>query len=79
MPSYVRSHNAGYTGSELRLPSTFNHMSQWLSRVDDETWAHVQNAATKALTGDVKLDRKIKPTSLRVIRDFKAVHLIPPC
>ena len=78
MPHYIRSYNAGYTGSELRVPSTFNHMSQFLSRVDHETWGHVQKVAARALNGDVKLDRKIKPTSLRVLRDFKAVHIIPP-
>ena len=78
MPHYVRSHNSGYTGAELRVPTSYNHMSQFLSRVDDEKWAHIQNAASRALKGDITLDRKIKPTSLRVIRDFKAVHLINP-
>jgi hypothetical protein len=78
MPTYLRSNNAGYTGSELRVPETFNHMSQFLSHIDDERWGHVQKVATQALKGDVSLDRKIKPSALRAISDLRAVHLITP-
>ena len=62
----------------MRVPETFNHMSQFLSRVDDEKWGQIQSVAGKVLRGEVRMDRKIKPSALRKIRDNRAVHLIIP-
>jgi hypothetical protein len=78
MPRYLQSHAGEYVNSVVRIPKTLNHMTEFLSRVDLDNWAHVQNAATLALEGGVKLPRKIKPSSLRAITDNKAFHLITP-
>jgi hypothetical protein len=78
MPHYVRSHNAGYTETQLRVPGTFNHMSQFLAHIDDGKWGHIRNVAGRALRGEIDLDRKIKPSSLKKIRDNRAVHLVTP-
>ena len=78
MPRYLRSHEGGYVNSAVRIPETLNHMTQFLSRIDLEKWGHVQDVAARALEGDITLPKKIKPSSLRAIRDNKAFHLITP-
>jgi hypothetical protein len=78
MPRYLRSHEGGYVNSSVRVPKTLNHMTEFLSRIDLDNWRHVQQVAARALSGHVELPNKIKPSSLRAIRDNKAFHLITP-
>ena len=78
MPRYLRSHEGGYVNSDIRIPETLNHMTEFLSRIDLDSWSYVQDVAARALEGDITLPQKIKPSSLRAIRDNKAFHLITP-
>ena len=78
MPRYLRSHQGNYVNSSVRLPETLNHMTEFLSRIDVENWHNVQEVAAQALEGEISLPNKIKPSSLRAIRDNKAFHLITP-
>ena len=78
MPRYLRSHRGGYVNTPTRTPVTLEHMTEFLSRMDLESWGVVQEVATKALEGTIKLPRKIKPSSLNLIRSEKPFHLITP-
>ena len=75
---YLDSHSGGLRNETVRIPSTFNHVSQFLFHCKDEHWGHLQNIARDALEGRVQFADKIKPSSLRRIRDKRAVELMTP-
>ena len=78
MPEYIISHNGGFENEELRIPPTFNHMNQTLYHFKPKNWKYLQDAAAKILSGKIKITHKIKPSSLRQIRDNSAFACILP-
>jgi len=75
---YLDSYQGAYQNHAMRLPRTFNHMSQFLYHVKDENWGVLQDIASRALKGEISLPTKIKPSSLRTIRDKGAAHVVAP-
>ena len=75
---YLTSHSGGFQNQTVRIPETFNHITQFLYHVKDADWAHFQNAARDALAGKVQFPVKIKPSSLRAIHKHRAVELVRP-
>ena len=75
---YLPNANGGFQNEQIRIPSTFNHVTQLLYHVKDDDWQHFRNAARDALDGKVQFPVKIKPSSLRLVRDKRAAELIPP-
>ena len=62
----------------VRIPETLNHVSQFLYHCKDEHWGHLQKIAGEALDGRVQFEDKIKPSSLRMMRDNRAIELVTP-
>ena len=75
---YMHSHQGGFQNTRVRIPETFNHVTQFLYHVKDDQWQHFQNAARDALDGKVTFPGKIKPSSLRAIHKNRAVELVKP-
>ena len=75
---YLNNHEGSFQNSHLRIPSTFNHVTQFLYHVKDEDWLHFQNSARDALEGKVQFPVKIKPSSLRLVHKSRAVELVKP-
>lgn len=65
---YVQNHKGGFQNETVRIPDTFNHVTQFLYHVKDEHWLHFQNAARDALDGKIQFPVKIKPSSLRAVQ-----------
>ena len=77
MPYYLDSHAGGYQNSELRPPQTYAHMAQFLSYCPDRNWRYIQKAASEALEGKIHIPRKIKPSSLKLLKSTRAFDVIP--
>ena len=75
---YLNSHAGGLQNEKVRIPNTINHVTQFLYHVKDEHWGHLQNIARDALEGRVQFEDKIKPSSLRIVRDKRAIVLMTP-
>ena len=75
---YLNSHAGGLQNEKVRIPNTINHVTQFLYHVKDEHWGHLQNIARDALEGRVQFESKIKPSSLRLVRDNRAAELMTP-
>ena len=75
---YVTNHEGGFLNESVRIPATFNHVTQFLYHVKDENWRHFQNAAREALEGRVQFPVKIKPSSLRAVHKSRAAALVRP-
>ena len=75
---YVTNHEGGFLNESVRIPATFNHVTQFLYHVKDENWRHFQNAARDALEGRVQFPVKIKPSSLRAVHKSRAAALVRP-
>lgn len=78
MPEYLPSTQGEFQNEMVRIPATFNHMNQFLYTVKDEHWKHIQDAARQTLGGEIEMEHKIKPSSLKLIRDNKAFDCIAP-
>ena len=75
---YLDSHRGLLQNETVRIPETFNHVTQFLYHCKDEHWGHLQKIAGDALDGRVQFEDKIKPSSLRLMRDNRAVDLMTP-
>ena len=75
---YVPNYQGGFQNRTVRIPETFNHVTQFLYHVKDEDWLHFQKAAKSALEGKVTFPDKIKPSSLRLVHKSRAVELVKP-
>ena len=75
---YVTNHEGSFLNESVRIPATFNHVTQFLYHVKDEHWRHFQNAARDALEGRVQFPVKIKPSSLRAVHKSRAAELVKP-
>lgn len=75
---YLDNHAGALHNETVRIPNTFNHVSQFLYHVKDEHWSHLQKIAGDALEGRVSFEDKIKPSSLRLMRDNRAINLMTP-
>jgi hypothetical protein len=75
---YLDSHQGLLRNETVRIPETFNHLSQFLYHCKDEHWKHLQKIAGDALEGRVQFEDKIKPSSLKLVRDKRPIELITP-
>ena len=75
---YLDSHSGGLQNESVRIPQTFDHLSQFLFHCKDEHWGHLQKIAGEALDGRVQFEDKIKPSSLRLVRDKRPIELMTP-
>ena len=75
---YLDSHAGGLQNQPVRLPDTYDHVTQFLYHCKDEHWGNLQKIANEALEGRVRFSNKIKPSSLRFIKNNRAVELISP-
>jgi hypothetical protein len=75
---YLNSHSGGLQNEAVRIPDTFDHVTQFLYHCKDEHWGHLQNIAGQALDGQIQFEDKIKPSSFQMIRDKRAVELMMP-
>ena len=76
--NYLDSHSGGLQNQSVRIPHTFNHVTQFLYHCKDEHWANLQKIASDALEGKVQFEDKIKPSSLRLMKDKRAIELMTP-
>jgi hypothetical protein len=52
-------------------------MAQFLSYCPDRNWRYIQKAASEALEGKIHIPRKIKPSSLKLLKSTRAFDVIP--